>query len=142
MKNDIDIARLIPQRSPFQMVDRLLEVDGTTARTRFAVGANNYFLQEDKTMAWAGVMEHIAQSASAMAGYIAITAGAEEPPQGILAEVKRFLCHRQPVQGDVLTTEVTKGVEVNGVAIIYGKTFVDEELVAETQMKIFIPPMK
>jgi len=132
------IERLIPQRKPFMMVDRLLEYEEGSAVTAFAVGRDNYFVA-DGELAIVALVENMAQSASAMAGYKALLEGAEEPPQGILAEVKKFQCHRQPRIGETLTTQVKKGVEVNGVAIVYAKTHVGDELVAETQMKIYVP---
>jgi len=137
--NDNDyILRLIPQRKPFRMVDQLVGVDGETAYTSLAIGNDNYFV-EGGVMSTCGLIEHIAQSASAMAGHKALQAGAQEPPQGILAEVKHFLCHRQPRAGETLSTQVTKGVEVAGVAIVTGETRVGDELIAQINMKIYIP---
>lgn len=86
-----------------------------------------------------GVIEHIAQSASAFAGYRAVCEGATEPPVGYIGEVKNFKIYRRPKSGDVLTTTITMGATVGGVTIIRGITHAaDEETVAETQMKIFV----
>jgi 3-hydroxymyristoyl/3-hydroxydecanoyl-(acyl carrier protein) dehydratase len=138
MNTSIPIYRLIPQRKPFIMVDRLLRVDGDNAFTRFVIGSDNYFVMNG-VFSVTGLIEHIAQSASAMAGYKAIMAGVENPPVAMLASIKHFICYRQPCIGDILVTEVSKGVEVNGVTIVTGNTCIDNEKIAEISMKIYIP---
>ncbi len=136
----MDIEKLIPQRAPIRMVDTLDQVEGDVAFTSFMIKADNFFLEEDGLIAEPGLIEHIAQSASAFAGYKAIQAGAEEPPIGYIGEVKRFSCHRRPAANELLKTEVKMGPEVNGVTILFGTTKSGEETIAETQMKIFVEP--
>ena len=67
-----DIKALIPQRNPIMMVDRLDSVDGDNAVAILTVKVDNYFIEEDGKMAEPGMIEHIAQSASAFAGYRAL----------------------------------------------------------------------
>lgn len=134
----VDITRLIPQRAPILMVDELVRVDGDEAETSFEVKADNYLI-EQRSLAEVGLIEHIAQSASALAGYKAITAGATEPPVGLIGEVKRFHCYRCPRVGETLRTTIRMGAEVAGVTLLSGETRVQEEVVADTQMKIFVP---
>ena len=132
------IEKLIPQRSPIMMVDELLRVVGDECVCQLEVCADNYFLEEDGQMAEPGVIEHIAQSASAFAGYLAVANGATEPPVGYIGEVKNFRLYSRPKLGDVLQTTITMGATVGGVTIINGTTVVAEETIAETQMKIFV----
>ncbi|HML65271.1 MAG TPA: beta-hydroxyacyl-ACP dehydratase [Dysgonomonas sp.] len=134
------IKDLIPQRDPILMVDNLIEVSGDTAVTSFAVRSDNYFLDEDGLMVESGLIEHIAQSASAFAGYRAVSSGATAPPVGYIGEVKKFHCHKLPQVGDELLTTVSIGAEVAGVTIITGETRLLGKVVADTQMKIFIKP--
>ena len=132
------INQLIPQRDPILMVDELLEVDGEQAQTCFTIRPENIFLDEEGWFEENGMIEHIAQSASAFAGYKAILAGAAEPPLGYIGEVKKFHCYRRPIIGEQLLTTITLGPEVNGVTLLSGQTHVGDEMVAQTQMKIFI----
>lgn len=60
-----DINTLIPQRDPIQMVDRLESVDGKKGFTSLSIKAGNFFIDDDGLIAEAGLIEHIAQSASA-----------------------------------------------------------------------------
>lgn len=138
MNVDDDIEHLVPQRDPILMVDRLASVDGDQATTSLAIKPGNIFLDSDGLLAEAGLIEHIAQSASAFAGYRALAAGAVEPPVGYIGEVKRFHCYRRPRAGELLHTTVVMGAEVAGVTLLTGQTRVGNELVADTRMKISI----
>ncbi len=120
------------------MVDKMLEADGDEALTSLVIAPDNFFLGNDGRMEETGLIEHIAQSASALAGHIAIMAGATEPPVGYIGEIKKFHCYQRPAVGDELITKIILGTEVEGVRIVRGETHVKDVLVAETQMKIYI----
>ncbi|MBP5214034.1 MAG: beta-hydroxyacyl-ACP dehydratase [Bacteroidales bacterium] len=132
-----ELFKLMPQRNPIVMVDKILDAEGDTAHTGLTVTDRNYFLEEDGRMAEPGLIEHIAQSASAFKGHKALLAG-EPLPIGYIGEVKKFHCYVRPAVGDELTTTVTLGAEVNGVTLMTGETRCGEVLVADTQMKIFV----
>lgn len=134
----VEITKLVPQRAPILMVDRLTDAADDVAAASFVVKADNYFLDDDGLLAEVGLIEHIAQSASAFAGYKALLAGASEPPVGYIGEIKKFHCYRRPKPEEELRTTITMGAEVAGVTIIKGETQVNGEVVADTQMKIFI----
>lgn len=134
----MDIKKLIPQRSPIMMVDELLRVDGDEAVCRLCVRQDNFFLDSDNLMAEPGLIEHIAQSASAFAGYKAILAGCATPPKGYIGEVKNFHLYARPKTDDIITTTITMGPDVEGITIIRGESVVNGETIADTTMKIFI----
>lgn len=131
------MERLIPQRDPIRMVDRLVEVDGGTATAALSVRPDNYFMEDDGAMAEPGLIEHIAQSALALAGYRA--SGAPAPPVGYIGEVRKFRCYRRPRVGEELRTSVVWGDTVGDIALVSGESRVGDERVAEVGMKISIP---
>ncbi len=135
---DFEIEKLIPQRAPVVMVDELMEAEDDRAVTSLLIRKDNYFIAEDGCLSESGLIEHIAQSASAFAGYNAFMNGAENPPVGYIGEVKKFRCHCLPQIGERLRTTVTVIAENNGVTLVKGETCVDDRTVADTQMKIFI----
>lgn len=134
----VSITRLLPQREPILMVDELVHVEEDQAETSFEIRADNYFIEKDR-LAEVGLIEHIAQSASAFAGYKAMETGAIEPPVGLIGEIKRFHCYRCPQVGEVLYTTVRMGAEVAGITLLTGEVRIQEEIIADTQMKIFVP---
>ena len=140
-KADTDIRRLIPQRDPIMMVDTLAEVDEESgvALTHLTIRGDNFFIKRDGLLSECGLIEHIAQSASAFAGYKALSEkGAGDPPKGLIGEVKRFSCHRRPALGETLDTTITFGIEVAGVTLLTGETRVNGELIADARMKIAV----
>lgn len=139
MKNE-NIKKFIPQRDPIIMVDKLVDINGDTAITSLTVRNDNYFLDADGLLVESGLIEHIAQSALAFAGYRAMAAGITIPPIGYIGEVKKFHCYRHPRINDELRTTIIIGAEIAGITIITGKTCLFDTIVADTQMKIFINP--
>lgn len=127
----------MPQRDPIVMVDKIHDAEGDTAHTGLLVKKENYFIEEDGLMAEPGLIEHIAQSASAFMGHKALLAG-QSLPVGYIGEVKKFHCYVRPAVGDELTTTVTLGAEINGVTLMTGETRCGETVVADTQMKLFV----
>lgn len=141
MTTHADIRSLVPQRAPILMVDKLLDAAGDTATTSLTVREDNYFLNDsDGRLEETGLMEHIAQSASAFAGFKATSLGAEQPPVGYIGEIKWFYCYLCPQVGDELRTTVTFGTALNGVTMLTAQTVVHDIVAAETQMKIYIHP--
>lgn len=133
-----EIKKLIPQRDPIMMVDSLIDAEGDVCHTALTIGPANFFIEsDDQLMAEPGLIEHIAQSASAFAGYRYVSRG-ELAPVGYIGEVKKFHCYRRPGIGERLQTTITMGAEINGITIITGETRVGDEVVADTQMKIFV----
>lgn len=137
-----DITSLIPQREPILMVDALTEACDNKATTCLTVRADNMFVDDSGHIEETGLMEHIAQSASALAGYKALQQGATQPPVGYIGEIKKFHCYGRPRIGDTLTTTVAFGMELNGITTITAQTIVHDIVAVETQMKIYVAPTK
>ncbi len=130
------IKELIPQRFPIMMVDTLYEADETDCMTGLTISADNMFCQEGLFIE-PGMIEHIAQSASAFAGVKAKMKN-EPTPVGYIGEVKKFKLVSKPKTGDVLTTSIHTVSEVQNVSLIKAETKVGDCVVASCQMKIFI----
>jgi predicted hotdog family 3-hydroxylacyl-ACP dehydratase len=133
-----DIKRLIPQREPFIMVDEIEVVDDTHAVTTFTVLSDTYFILPDATMSETGLIEHIAQSCSALMGSLALEQHLTNPPVGLIGEVKRFECQRRPLEGEKVCTTIEFGFTFGNVTIATGESRVGEELIAKAQLKIFM----
>lgn len=131
-----DITQLIPQKPPFVMIDQLILVDKETTRTTFTVEADNV-LTEDGVFSEAGLIENIAQTAAAGAGYKAMKQ--HEPVKaGFIGAVKDLEIFDLPKTGELLETEVHIENQVFNVTIITGKVTCNGKLLARCEMKIFI----
>ena len=131
-----DIKKLIPQREPFMMVDGFEATDDNNAVTTLSVSGDNYFLLPDDTMAETGLIEHLAQSCSALAGSLA--KDSEHPPVGLIGEVKHFNCYRRPRINEQIKSTITFGMSFGNVTLATGQACVGEELIADINLKIFM----
>ena len=91
-------------------------------------------------MSETGLIEHIAQSCSALMGSRALEqedTGAK-PPVGLIGEVKRFECQRRPNVGEKVCTNVEFGFTFGNVTMATGESHVGDEIIAKAQLKIFM----
>ncbi len=120
------------------MVDDIEASDDTHAVTAFTIRPDNYFMLPDGTVSETCLIEHIAQSCSALVGWVAQSQQQENPPVGLIGEVKHFECHRRPQKGDTLSTTIEFGFTFGNVTIATGESRIGDELIAKAQLKIFV----
>jgi hypothetical protein len=139
-----DIKTLIPQGPPFIMVDRLLETDTTVTRTSFRITADNPLMANGR-LGVAGLIENMAQTAAAGAGFAALAAGgavrdSSEPgsavPSGAIIAINNLGITRLPALGEELITEVTVTARVADIIVISGRITCGQSVVATGEMKI------
>jgi predicted hotdog family 3-hydroxylacyl-ACP dehydratase len=136
MSNGPNILSLIPQQPPFVMIDQLVHSDETLTRCRFTVKADNV-LTINNRFTEAGLLENIAQTAAARAGYIAQSEN--KPVQaGYIGSVKNMVVFELPLVDDELITEIKIEDRVFDVTMISGKVWRNEQLLAQCEMKIFM----
>ena len=82
------LQELIPQRDPMIMIDALYEASELEIDTGLTISNDNLFCSDGLFEA-PGIIEHIAQSASAFAGFKAKIAN-QPTPLGFIGEVKKF----------------------------------------------------
>jgi predicted hotdog family 3-hydroxylacyl-ACP dehydratase len=130
-----DILLLIPQRPPFVMVDKLLSSDENSTQTAFCVNEENVLVVEGK-FSEAGLMENIAQTAAARAGYIAMM---ENKPVavGYIGAIKNLEIFDLPKINDELVTEVKIENQVFDVTVISGTVRRNDIVMAQCEMNIF-----
>ena len=120
-----NIAHYIPQRPPFVFIDTIDELSNTVARTRFTIPAGCP-LVTDGILPLAGLMENAAQTCAARAG----------DRIGYIGAVKQMEVHRFPAIGETLRTEALLVQEVMNICLMEVKTFIGDELIASTTLKI------
>ena len=131
-----NIESLLPQRPPFVMIDKLLSSTETTTTTGFGIKADNIFVDKG-IFKEPGLVENIAQTAAARAGYISQT---ENKPVmvGYIAAINNLQIFALPKTGDELITEISVENQIFDVTLISGKITCNEQVIAQCSMKIFI----
>ncbi|MDR1724194.1 MAG: hydroxymyristoyl-ACP dehydratase [Tannerella sp.] len=131
-----NINDLIPQREPMIMLDAFFWATDSEACTGLTVADDNLFCGEG-FFTEPGLIEHIAQSASAFAGYQAKIAG-RPVPIGLIGEVKKFRINFLPCTNSKLCTHLRIISEVFNVTLISAETKVNDSIAAEGLMKIYV----
>lgn len=135
----MDMPLLLPQKPPMVMVDALVQFTERAAATRLEIRADNIFVQHNR-LAEPGLVENIAQTAAAHAGYTSALRGESEAPVGYIAAIDRLQIHELPPVGAIIETTIEVQNQVLNVTIIEGKITCDGQPVAQCVMKIFIRP--
>ena len=132
-----DITHLIPQKTPFVMVDTLLDFSNTKVVSSFKINANNIFLK-DNTLLESGLIENMAQTVALHTGYDFFLKN-EEAPTGYIGSIKKIAILKLPVLNDIITTEVDILHEFPGVTMVAVKVFnTEKEEIASVEMKTVI----
>lgn len=114
------IKDLIPQRFPIMMVDTMYDANETECISGLTIAQDNFFCVDGYFLE-PGLIEHIAQSASAHAGVKAKMKN-EETPVGYIGEVKKFKLGSKPKVGSSLVTTIRIVSEVQNVSLIKAET--------------------
>ncbi len=134
------IESLIPQRPPFVMIDTLISFNEQSTITGFVVREDNIFV-ENGIFKEPGLVENIAQTAAARAGYI--SKKEDKPVEvGYIGSVNNLQVFALPKTGDELITEITIENQIFNVTLISGSITCNGQLVAQCNMKIFINKIK
>lgn len=131
-----NILSFIPQQPPFVMVGELLYADETVSRTSFTVTADNVMVSNG-FFTEGGLLENMAQTAAAGAGYAALSQN-KQVEAGYIGAVKNLVIHRLPAVGDILETEVLFKEQVFNVTLVTAFVTCNGEVIASCEMKIFI----
>jgi len=131
-----NILELIPQAPPFVMVDALTYTDELTSCSSFVITSDNC-LVNNGYFSEGGLMENIAQTAAARAGYLA---KAENKPVtgGYIGAVKDFEVFFLPNAGQEIITEIRIENQFFNVSVITGSVHCNNELAARCEMKVFL----
>ena len=140
MIEDNDIVDLIPQKPPFVMIDKLVSFTEAITSTSFIIKETNIFVNQG-VFTEPGLVENMAQTAAARAGYISKI---ENKPVliGYIGSVSNLQIFCLPKTGDELITEISIENQIFAVTLITGKITCNDQLIAQCKMKIFINQLK
>ncbi len=131
-----NIQTFIPQRPPFVMVDEVLSSDETITRSKFLITQDNV-LVENGFLREPGLVENIAQTAAARAGYI--SKNENKPVRlGYIGSIRNLEINGLPKINDEIITEITIEKQIFDVSVISGKITCNDAILAHCEMKIFI----
>ena len=131
-----NILNFIPQRDPICLVHSIYECNDDATKTGFYVEDNHFFVNNG-SLTEAGIVENLAQSCAAGAGYNSSLKN-EPPKVGFIANIKDLVIHKLPKVNSEIITEVKLKAFVMNVTLVTVVSSCNGEPVAECEMKIFI----
>ncbi len=131
-----EIQHYIPQRDPFVMVESLWVNDEEKTITSLTVLETNV-LTENGSLTESALLENMAQTAAVRVGYHC-KQNKLEVPVGFITAIKDFKVYAYPKVGQIIYTEAQQVNEVMNFTIVRGRVYVEEVLIAEAEVRVFI----
>lgn len=132
----ISVTDLIPQKSPFVMIDKLLNFTQEEVVAGLAVESSNLFVKE-AIFTEPGLIEHMAQSVALHTG-CQYKLKNEPAPVGYIGSIKSVEIKELPKVNDELVTKVSILHEIMGVTLVNVSVSLNEKEIAKGQMKTVI----
>lgn len=140
LKNPIvdkkDILNYIPQRPPIVLISRIYSCDESSIVSGFDI-VNEHIFTQNGYLNESGLIENMAQTAAAMAGYLAVSKN-QKPAVGFIGNIKDLVIHALPKEGEEIVTQVITKTQVMNVSIILAKVYNQDSVFAQCEMKIFL----
>ena len=130
------IFKYIPQRDPILLVHNIYECSYEASKTGFLVEAHHIFVWDNK-LTETGIVENLAQSVAAQAGYLSAQENIA-PKLGFIANIKDLKILSFPEVGSEVITRIDVKTQVLNFTLIEAASFVNEKPVATCEMKIFL----
>ncbi|MEH6763915.1 MAG: hypothetical protein V7655_05395 [Aequorivita antarctica] len=127
------IGKLIPQKAPFVMVDKLLHFEEKKVVAGLTISEKNIFSQNNKFTA-PGLIEHMAQTVALYTGY-QFFLKEEKAPIGYIGAIKKAEIFELPLVGTELKTTATILHDIMGVTLVAIETECDGKIIAASEMK-------
>ncbi|WP_338732091.1 hypothetical protein [Mangrovimonas cancribranchiae] len=131
------ISELIPQKTPFVMVDKLVDFSKEFVVASLKITPENIFTK-DGVFTEPGLVEHMAQTVALHTGYDYFLKG-EEAPTGYIGSIKKIAVYKLPKLDETITTRADILHEFMGVTMVKVSTRnAKNEEIASGEMKTVI----
>lgn len=135
----LPIERLLPQRPPMLLLDRLLSCTSSEGTADTLISSGNLFRLPDDTIHAAAFFELMAQAYAAVHGYQNQLAG-KPVSIGYLAGITRAVVHGAARVGDRLVVTVRQTALVQPFIRAEARVVREGETLAEGELTLFVPP--
>jgi predicted hotdog family 3-hydroxylacyl-ACP dehydratase len=127
------VEKLLPQKFPFIMVDKMYDYTETSLVSGFTIQKESIFFHNGSFIE-SGLIEHIAQSIALHTGYEFFLKN-EPAPIGYIGSIKNIEILKLPKLGDEIQTTVTILQEFAGITLVDAVTKLNTIEIASGQMK-------
>lgn len=131
--NEKEIGELIPQKSPFVMVDSMSYYSNDKVISRFSILEENIFISNSFFTA-SGLIENMAQTVALHTGYQYFLKN-EPAPTGYIGAIKTVEIFEFPKVNDTVKTTVEILHEIMGFTMVKAQVECNGRIVATSEMK-------
>ena len=139
--SEIQVTTLLPQAAPFLFVDKITDFNYETyaCKTSFIISKNT-LLVEDNRLTEAGLLENIAQTCAVQIGFVNKYILKKDIQIGFIGAVKNVKIANFARLDDKLETTIEILNEFANMKIAYCKVYVENQIIAEGELKIALKP--
>lgn len=127
------IGKLIPQKEPFVMVDKLLHFEDQKVVAGLTIIKENIFVKNN-FFTEPGLIEHMAQTVALYTGY-QFFLKKEKAPIGYIGAIKKAEIFSLPAMESELVTTVNVLHDIMGVTLVSATTEIAGKIIATSEMK-------
>lgn len=127
------VQELIPQKSPFVMVDSLISYSDEKITASLTIKTENILTDSEEFTA-SGLIEHMAQTVALYTGF-QYHIEQKQAPTGYIGSIKSVEITRLPEIGQKVETSAEILQEFMGVTLVDIISKIDGEIIAKAQMK-------
>lgn len=131
-----DLEKLLPQSYPMIMIDTLIISDENKTETLLTVKEKNIFVSEGKFKE-AGIIENMAQTAAARAGYEAFFNNSKVKT-GFIGSIKNLNIFTLPIVNKTIQTILTPVTDIGNISVVKTEIKINEKKIAECTMTIIL----
>ena len=131
-----NIESVLPHRSPFIMIDNLIEASTVEFETDFIVQPDNIFMKND-VLQEPALIENIAQTCAAGFGYLNSQSDGNAT-LGFIGAVPKLELFNLPSVNSKITTKAQVTYQFQNVFLVKGENYCDNTKLLECEMKIVI----
>jgi len=134
--NNQEVRGLIPQKTPFVMIDKMYYFSGDKVVSGFTISEENIFSFNSLFTA-SGLIENMAQTVALHTGYQYFLKN-EPAPTGYIGAIKKVEIMEFPKVNDSLKTTVFIVHEIMGFTIVKSQVECNGKVIATSEMKTLL----
>lgn len=132
-----EILKLIPQKPPFVLVDKIYAHSENEIISGFTIPENHVLLNSSGKLSESGIIEHFAQTIALYQGYYYYLKNLPAPV-GYIGSIRNIDIFELPEVNQEIRTKLTILNQLMGVTMVSGEVYWGEKLIAQGEMRTVI----
>src|SRR5690606_22166245 len=132
-----EILKLIPQRPPFVLVDKIYAHSENEILSGFSILVEHILVNSKNQLNTAGMIEHFAQTVALYQGYYYYLKN-EPAPVGYIGSIKNIEIEELPDSGEEIRTKIVVLNQILGVTMVSGEIYYKDKIIARGEMRTIV----